>query len=125
MLQFLPAIAGLLQNKQKQAEQAKQDEIAAYMGHAPGSGGGGGSDKSSLLSGAMGLLQGLGGSKQAGPSTDLSSPRYNDTAPAMGGGGLSRGTTNYLDDTFGAPRHKEPDADNFGGPSDNDEDDQL
>jgi hypothetical protein len=64
MLQFLPAIAGLLQNKQKQAEQAKQDEIAAYMGHAPGSGGGGGGAGGGLLQGLGGLLGGLGGEKK-------------------------------------------------------------
>jgi hypothetical protein len=110
MLQLLPMITGLLQNKQKQAEQAKQDEISAYMGQTPQAQAQGDS-KSGLLNGAMGLLQGIGG-EDKGPATDLGSPRYNDTAPAMGGGGLSKGTTSYLDDTFGAP-HSEPDGDEY------------
>jgi hypothetical protein len=44
-------ITGLLQNQQKQAEQKKQDAMAAYMGQAPQSHG---------ESGNSGLLSGLG-----------------------------------------------------------------
>jgi hypothetical protein len=94
-------ITGLLENQQKQREQQKQDTMAAYLGQAPG-GHAGGDSKSGLLSGLGGMLQGMGGGADK-PATDLGSPKYNDTAPAMGGGGLSKGTTSYLDDTFGAP----------------------
>jgi hypothetical protein len=115
MLQFLPAIAGLLQNKQKQAEQAKQDEIAAYMGHAPGSGGGGGSDKSGLLQGLGGLLGGLGGGKKKSP-TPVPGP---GPGPVPGPGGGKIDTENPY-----GPAHSEPDGDEYGGangPQDNDD----
>jgi hypothetical protein len=76
MLQFLPAIASLLESNKKQADQAKQNQINAYMGQAPsaqpqGQGGGG------ILQGLGGLLGGLGGAKKkphtpgdGGPNAD-------------------------------------------------------
>jgi len=53
-------ITGLLQNQQKQAEQKKQDEMAAYMGQAPGAHAQG---DNGLMSGLTGMLQGIGGGK--------------------------------------------------------------
>ena len=127
MLQFLPAIAGLLQNKQKQAEQNKQAEMAAYMGQAPGSSGGGDS-KGGLLNGAMGLLQGIGGGEK--PIQDVVAERYKGGGPASGPvqDDLSReaGMGSLSLPSMGVPwQHKEPDADDFGGPRDYDEDDRL
>lgn len=67
-------ITGLLQNKQKQAEQQKQDAMAAYMGEAPA--GHGESGNGGLLSGLGGMLQGIGGAKKphkpgdGGPNAD-------------------------------------------------------
>ena len=79
MLQFLPAIASLLESNKKQADQAKQNQINAYMGQAPsaqpqGQGGGG------ILQGLGGLLGGLGGAKK---KPDIMKDKFQDPgAPA-------------------------------------------
>lgn len=103
MLPLVTAGLSLLQQKQNADEQKKNARMAQYMGQAPPQEQGGG--KLGMLSSAMGLLGGLGGSE--GPPTppggSLGSPRYDETAPKFGGGGLSKGTTSYLDDEFGAP----------------------
>lgn len=74
MLPLITAALSLLQNKQKQEEQAKQDKIAAAEGQAPAPKAGGGQD----LNGIMGMLKSF---KTQAPQTTP----------------LSQGTTNMLD----------------------------
>lgn len=119
MLPLLTAGLALLQGKQKDAEARKQNAISAYMGESPTAKT---SNTGDALMGALpGLLQG-GAGTAAKAATSLGAPRYDDTTPAMGGGGMSQGSVNFLDDTFGAPgsfnpmslvqgQHKEPDGD--------------
>lgn len=106
MLQFLPMIMSLIQGKQKDAQAQKQNEISAMMGQAPTAQGGN-------MGQAMGsaLMGGLQGTKAPGQSAL-------DTIEGKKGGS----TSSMLDSALG---HKEPDEDDFGGPSDNDEDDLL
>jgi len=104
-------ITGLLQNQQKQAEQKKQDEMAAYMGQSPqphGESGGG------LLSGLGGMLQGLGGAQKRHTPGD-GGPNADGIAGPNGGKLMSE------NEVYGPTAG----TGSYGGPSDNDEDDIL
>jgi hypothetical protein len=118
MIQILPMIAGLLQDKQKQAEQSKQAEMAAYMGQAPPQAHSGDS-KGGLLNGAMGLLQGIGG-EDKGAIQSVVADKYKGDAT---GTGPSSGPTHDAHSTeanFGSLS-----VPSYFGASDYDEDDQL